>query len=119
MPRILVLDDEPLISMMLEEWLTELGYETLGPANSVRSALDFIANAALDAAILDVSLGDEQCYSVADALRGRGIPFALATGHGAHGVDIRFKDALVLSKPFDFEEVRDVMAKLFDNPVRP
>ncbi len=62
MPRILVLDDEPLISMMVEElismmveeWLTELGCETVGPANSVPNALGLINGTAIDGAILDV-----------------------------------------------------------------
>ncbi len=112
MPRILVLDDEPLISMLMEEWLTELGCETVGPASSVPSALGLIDGTSIDGAILDVSLGNEESYSVADALRERGVPFAFATGHGANGVAVRFQDALFVRKPFDFEEVRAVIAKL-------
>jgi CheY-like chemotaxis protein len=115
MARILVLDDEPLISMMVEAWLSELGCETVGPAASVRTALGFIeGDTALDGAILDVSLGDEECYRVADALRDRGVPFAFATGHGINGVANRFKDALVLSKPFDFEALRGTVISLLN-----
>jgi DNA-binding response OmpR family regulator len=112
MPRILLLDDEPLISMMMEDWLTELGCETVGPANSVPIALGLIDGASIDGAILDVSLGNEESYSVADALRERGVPFAFATGRGADGVAVRFQDALIVRKPFAFEEVRAVIAKL-------
>jgi CheY-like chemotaxis protein len=112
MPRILVLDDEPLIAMMLRDWLEELGCETLGPAHSVGSALAFIAGDPLDAAILDVSLGHENCYPVADALMKLGIPMAFATGHGGQEIDPRFKDALVLSKPFGFEAVKRVVDRL-------
>jgi CheY-like chemotaxis protein len=115
MARILVLDDEPLISMMVEAWLSELGYETVGPAASVRTALGLIElGTELDGAILDVSLCNEECYRVADALRDRGVPFAFATGHGMNGVADRFKDALVLSKPFDFEAVKGLVTKLLD-----
>ncbi len=118
MPRILVLDDEPLISMMVEDWLAELGCETVGPASSVSSALSLIDGAPLDGAILDVSLGDEDCYSVADALRERDIPFVFATGHGIKGVAARFKDAPVLTKPINFEQVKKVIIRLLHNHAR-
>jgi CheY-like chemotaxis protein len=114
MPSILVLDDEPLISMLLEDWLAELGCETIGPVQSVQSALDAIARTAPDAAILDVSLRSENSYSVADVLRGRGVRFAFATGHGANALAPRFKDAPVLAKPYDLPAVKDIIAKLLD-----
>ena len=79
-PRILVLDDEPLISMLVEDWLTELGCEVVGPARSVEEGLDIAGSAELDAAILDVNLGGKNSFLVADALKQRGIPFAFATG---------------------------------------
>jgi CheY-like chemotaxis protein len=120
MARILVLDDEPLISMMVQAWLTELGCETVGPAGSVRSALGLIERTDdLDGAILDVSLGKEDCYCVAEVLHERGIPFAFATGHGVNGVAARFNNALVLPKPFDFEAVKDVMNKLLNRHSSP
>lgn len=112
MPNILVLDDEPLISMLLEEWLAELGYKTIGPVQSVQSALDLIAIEAPDAAILDVSLQNEDCYSVAAALRDRGVRFAFATGHGTNGIAPKFKGAPVLAKPFDLVAVKDVVTEL-------
>jgi CheY-like chemotaxis protein len=112
MPRILVLDDEPLIAMMLRDWLAELGCEILGPAHSVGSALAFIAGGPLDAAILDVSLGHENCYPVADALMKLGIPMAFATGHGGQEIDPRFNDALILSKPFGFEALKGIVERL-------
>jgi CheY-like chemotaxis protein len=112
MPRILVLDDEPLISMMVQDWLTELSCETVGPAYSVRGALDLIKTVTVDAAILDVSLGSENCCPVADALLKLGIPVAFATGYGGMGIDPRFKDAVILSKPFSFEAVKGVVDRL-------
>jgi DNA-binding response OmpR family regulator len=112
MPRILVLEDEPLIAMMLRDWLAELGYETAGPASSVRSALDIIAVGNVDCAILDVSLDGEDCYPVADALLKRGVLIAFATGHGAKDVDARFKSALMLPKPFGFEAVEGIVRRL-------
>ncbi|MGZ3410528.1 MAG: response regulator [Xanthobacteraceae bacterium] len=111
MRRILVLDDEPLIAMMVEEWLLELGCETIGPANSVAAALSLIDGNDLEGAILDVTLGDENCYSVADALNNKNVPFAFATGRGAGGVDSRYKDVMLLAKPFDFAAIKGIVAK--------
>jgi CheY-like chemotaxis protein len=86
MTRILVLDDEPLISLMLQDWLVKLGCETVGPASSMTDALNLISHGALDAAILDLSLSDGDSYPVAAALRDRHIPFAFATGRTADSI---------------------------------
>jgi CheY-like chemotaxis protein len=111
-PRILVVDDEPLISMMLEAWLAELDCETVG-AHSVRGALALLDGAALDGALLDVSLGPgEKCYSLAAVLRDRGIPFAFLTGYEAEDIDARFRKTLVLCKPFEFDAVKVAILKL-------
>lgn len=112
MARILVLEDDPLISTLIHDWLTELGCETIGPVHSVKDAFGLIGSIAIDGAILDISLGDEDCYPIADRLRERGIPIAFATGHGAGSVPDRFKGALMLPKPFSFEAVSKLVDKL-------
>lgn len=112
MPRILVVDDEPLIAMLVEDWLTELGCEVVGPVRSVNDGLALAANAALDGAILDIRLGGETSYPVAGALRERGIPFAFATGQGDPDPGSGFDAPLLLAKPFDFAAVQDIVAKL-------
>jgi CheY-like chemotaxis protein len=111
-PRVLVLEDEPLIAMMMQGWLTDLGYETVGPAHTVPSALALIKDGPLDGAILDVSIGSEDSAPVAEALRHKGIPFAFATGRTKDGLAARYADALSLSKPYDFAAVRGVVAEL-------
>jgi DNA-binding response OmpR family regulator len=111
MRRILVLDDEPLIAMMVEEWLSELGCKTIGPANSVAAALDLIGVNDLEGAILDVSLGNENCYSVAEVLSNKNVPFAFATGAGPGGIDARYRGALFLAKPFDFTAIQGIVSQ--------
>jgi CheY-like chemotaxis protein len=101
-----------MISMLVQDWLQELGYETVGPAQSVAAALSLLECSPLDGAILDVSLGDDNCYAVADHLLARGVPFAFATGHGRNGIAARFKDIAVLPKPFDFVMMRRVLSEL-------
>jgi CheY-like chemotaxis protein len=110
-PNILVLDDEPLISELLESYLTELDCKTVGPAHSVQSALGLIDTQPLDGAIIDLSLRGEESYSVAHALASRGIPFAFATGYSGADVARQFPDAMILSKPFSFDDVRAAVGK--------
>src|ERR1700704_1508181 len=117
-PRLLVLEDEPLIALMVRNWLTELGCEAVGPAHTVPTALALIEDGPLDGAILDVSIGDQDCSPVADVLRHKGIPFALATGRPRDGLAATYADAPSLSKPYDFAAVRGIVAKLLDNHAR-
>lgn len=112
MARVLVVDDEALIAMMLSDLLAEYGHETVGPAHSEGQALELVASARIDAAILDVTLGDHDCFAVAEALGQRGIPFAFATGHGAHSMPDAFRACVTVSKPFDFEVVRRLIDEL-------
>jgi len=115
MARVLVVDDEALIAMMLSDLITEYGHETVGPAHSEGQALDLVATTPIDAAILDVTLGDHDCFAVAEALGKRGIPFAFATGHGAQAMPDAFRERITVSKPFDF----DVVRRLIDDLVTP
>ena len=112
LPRILILDDEPLVSMLVENWLVELGCEVVGPARSVQQGLDIAGSAELDGAILDVNLGGKNSYQVAETLKQRGVPFAFATGDSAIDASSGFPDPILLSKPFDFEGVKTVLGKL-------
>lgn len=112
MPRILVLDDDPLISMLIGDWLNELGCEVVGPAGSLEHGLDLAGKAELDAAILDVNLGGRNSFSIANTLKLRGIPFAFATGDSRIDQDSGFADPILLNKPFDFERVKAVVGKL-------
>ncbi len=112
MPRILVVDDEPLISMLVEGWLAELGCDVVGPARSVEEGLDLADDGQLDGAILDVNLAGENSYSVANALQEKGVPFAFATGDGSLDANSGFDDPILLAKPFNFDGVKAVLDKL-------
>ncbi|MFO7478070.1 MAG: response regulator [Methyloceanibacter sp.] len=112
MPRILVVDDEPLISMLIEDWLSELGCEVVGPARCLADGLDLAESTELDAAILDVNLAGESSLSIANALKLKGIPVAFATGDSGIDENSGFADPILLSKPFVFEDVRAVVGKL-------
>lgn len=111
MARILIVDDEPLIAAMMEDWLSELGHDVVGPAHNLAQALE-LAERDLDAAIVDVALGKDSSYPLADALMARGLPFALATGYGRDGLEPRYREQAALMKPFDFAAFRRIVDQL-------
>lgn len=112
MSLILVVEDEPLIGMMLADWLIELGHEPVGPCGSVSEALTAAEKVALDAAILDVNLRGERCDRVADALAKRSVPLAFATGADAGSLPAGFAACCTLLKPYDFDSVQRVVSLL-------
>jgi CheY-like chemotaxis protein len=112
----LVVDDEPLISMLVEDWLVDLGCEVVGPARSVAEGLHFAGEGRLDGAILDINLAGQDSFSVASVLQKRGIPFAFATGDGGVAPESGFENPILLPKPFNFEGVKLVLDRLLASP---
>ena len=112
--RVLIVEDEPLIAMLVQEWLEELNCQTIGPASSVSGALDLIDGIQIDGAILDVSLGKEESFPIADELKKRSVPFAFATGYGIDSLQPRFSDAVVLAKPFEYKLFCDVVTRMLE-----
>ncbi|HEY0292465.1 MAG TPA: response regulator [Hansschlegelia sp.] len=98
--KILVVEDEAMIAMLFEDMLLDSGAAVVGPASGVKAALAAIAAERIDGALLDVNLGGEQSFEVADALAARGVPFVFVTGYGEAGVRDRFPAAPTLQKPF-------------------
>lgn len=98
--RILVVEDEAAISLLLEDMLLDFGCEVIGPAARLSAALDAVAREQVDLAILDVNVAGEPIYPVAEALAQRSIPFVFSTGYGSAGIRDAFRDRPVLQKPF-------------------
>ncbi|WP_423602930.1 response regulator [Sphingomonas sp. MS122] len=111
--RILIVEDEPLIAMMLEDFLNILGKQVAGVADSVATALPLVAAGGIDAAIVDVHLnGGEKCWPVADALAEAGIPFLVATGGGDDMIVDGHKHRPVLAKPFTMDAIEQAFGTL-------
>ena len=98
--KVLVVEDEALVSMLVEDMLTDLGCSIVGPAAEIEEALRLAGSAEIDAALLDVNLGGRPIFPVADALKARGVPFAFASGYGAAGLEDGHRGAPILQKPF-------------------
>jgi CheY-like chemotaxis protein len=103
--RILIIEDEAVIAMMVEDFLAQLGWEVAALACSYESALVMARDADIDAAVLDINLQGKDSFDAADALAGRRIPFVFASGYGTEGICDRFRDVPVLTKPFHRDEL--------------
>jgi CheY-like chemotaxis protein len=113
-PRLLLVDDDPILAILVADWLSECGCEVVGPARTVQAALELVETEgdALDGALLDVALESGESYPIADALALNGVPFAFVTGHGLGGLAPGYRDMLVLTKPFQFEDLQRVIDRL-------
>ena len=98
--RILVVEDEAIVAMLIEDTLEELGYAVVGPVGRAGAALSLIDVAEIDGAVLDVNLDGESSYRIADALAARALPFVFVTGYGKTGLDPAYRDRPVVQKPF-------------------
>jgi len=104
--RILVVEDEALVAMMLRDSLVTLGFHVVGPLTRTAEAIASAANEQFDAAILDVNIGGDPIYPVAERLAARAIPFVFLTGYGAESIDPRFAHVPVLQKPIEPEALQ-------------
>lgn len=107
--RILLVEDEAMVAMLVEDELVRAGAEVLGPAHSVADALHMIdaatANGGIGAAVLDINVSGRHVSPVADRLAALGVPFLFATGYGAGRETAGHDAAPVLEKPFDPERL--------------
>jgi DNA-binding response OmpR family regulator len=110
--RVLIIEDEFLIAMMLEEFLLDLNFEPVGPITRLDEALEAVKSQQFDVALLDVNLGTEVSYPVADLLTARHIPFAFMSGTGRDSFPDQHKSQLNLSKPYTLDDVSNVLAIL-------
>jgi two-component sensor histidine kinase len=106
--RVLLVEDESLVAMMMGEALRELGYSVIGPCATAAEAAATIDSTDVNAAILDVNLDGELVYPVAELLAAREIPFAFITGYGEESLSPRYANVPVLQKPIDSRALREL-----------
>lgn len=105
-PLVLLVEDEALVAMMVQESLTECGFQVVGPVSTAAEALAKARDDRFDAAVLDIGLGDGMVYQVADMLAARGVPFIFLTGYDLESVDRRFSEVPILQKPIEREKLK-------------
>ena len=107
--RVLVVEDDVMIRMLIEDMLSDLGFAVAAQASKVHEALAALNSTAIDVAILDVNLSGETTGPVAEALAARGTPFVFATGYGEHGLPEQFRDRPLLKKPFQIDSLKRML----------
>ncbi len=100
-PRVLIVEDQPLVLADLEDCLTELGYRVINTAQNLVDGLILAQALDLDVAVLDVNLAGLTSSKIADLLDKKGIPFLLVTGYTTAGIPERLRNALRVEKPFE------------------
>jgi CheY-like chemotaxis protein len=111
--RVLIVEDETLVAMLLEDMIAELGGSVVGPASRLDRALQIARDpsVAIDVALLDVNLAGEDAFPVAAALAERGVPFAFSTGYGGDRLPQRWSGRPALNKPFMPEQVAGALVR--------
>ncbi len=108
--RVLIVEDESLVAMLLETILEDMGCITVGPAANIDDGLALATDGEhLDAALLDVNVAGRQVFPVAEALKARGVPFCFSTGYGEGGLPDEWRGQPTIQKPFTEAAVRDAL----------
>ena len=107
--KVLVVEDEMMIAMLIEDMLDEFGCKLVGPATNVPRALELIGKESIAVAVLDLNLDGKDTYAIADALQRKNVPFIFATGYGSTGLRQEYGNRPVLQKPF---QARDLSTAL-------
>ena len=108
----LIVEDESLVAMLIEDAISELGLDPVGPVGRVAAALELLQSHNPEGAILDVNLAGEAVYPVAAVLAERNIPFVFITGYGKSGLNSPFADRPVLQKPFMTAQIQGAVQDL-------
>lgn len=108
--RVLLVEDEALVAMLLETILEDMGCIPVGPAATVEDGLAMVADPApLDGALLDVNIAGRQVFPIAEALKARGVPFVFSTGYGAGGLPDEWRGHATVQKPFTEAAIRNAL----------
>lgn len=114
--RILIVEDESLVAMLLETILEDMGCTPAGPIATVAEALAFLAgDEVIDAALLDVNVAGHEVFPVAAELEARGIPFVFSTGYGEGGLPDGWRGRPTIQKPFTEAAIREVLISTLAN----
>lgn len=113
--KVLIVEDESLVAMLLETILEDMGCAPVGPASSVDEGVRLVhSEAGLSCALLDVNVAGTTVFPVAEALKARGVPFVFSTGYGEGGLPDEWRGHPTIQKPFTEETVRDALFTAMD-----
>lgn len=108
--KVLVVEDEGFVALMIEDMLQDLGCEIVASVARLAEAQGIAASADIDLAVLDVNLDGQPSFPVAEILRDRGVPFIFSTGYGQTGLSDDFACYPLIAKPFSSAELEQAIA---------
>lgn len=109
--RVMIVEDEMMIAMMLEDMLADLGHQVAGVAMRLPQALEMAKGVEADIAILDINLDGRRSFPVAEVLRERGVKLIFASGYGSPGLEAPFLEELILKKPFEASDIGSALRR--------
>ncbi|QRM28502.1 response regulator [Microvirga sp. VF16] len=110
-PRVLIVEDETMVSILIEDMVCDLGGHVVGPAANFEQAMTLALEADIDLAILDINVDGHVVYPIADVLRYRNIPFIFMTGYDSSVIPQRYQHNCVLLKPFSHQAFSDTLSE--------
>jgi two-component SAPR family response regulator len=113
--RVLVVEDDFLVSLLVEDVLKSAGCVVLGPVPRLADALDAAANTCCDVALLDINLGGKWVYPVAGVLFARGVPFIFVTGYGGDAIPHQYAGQPRIAKPFSAEQLSRAVSSAIES----
>lgn len=113
--RVLLVEDELLITLLLEDMLVSLEWEVSDTAANLDEALSAAKAGAFDLALVDLRLGGNLTYPVADILKARRIPFVFVTGYGSAGLEPAYAATPTLEKPFNREDLKAIITRVLSD----
>ena len=110
--RILIVEDEFLVALYLEDVLTDMGHQVVGPCTRIQAAIALAREGNIDFAIIDINVAGTPSFPVADILRQRGIPFVFASGYGLEGLVDGYRNETTLKKFYNLDELRGALVRV-------
>lgn len=114
--RVLIIEDEMLIALMLQDMVSDAGFVVDGIATSLLAGIELARSADVHLAILDINLNGEESYPIADILRARGVRMIFSTGYGAASLKADYEFVPTLMKPYEQANLAAAIHAAFANP---
>ncbi|WP_455809031.1 response regulator [Pseudomonas koreensis] len=114
LPKVLLVEDETMLAMLMEMMLDDLGFATAYHASTLNEGIEYARNGEYDLAILDINIIGGDSFPIAAAIADRGIPFMFCSGYGRLGIPDAWLDRRCVAKPFSAEQLSQALSELLE-----
>ncbi|QQQ48413.1 response regulator [Pseudomonas syringae] len=112
LPKVLLVEDETMLAMLMEMMLEDLGFATAYHASTLNDGIEYARNGEYDLAILDINIIGGDSFPIAAAIADRGIPFMFCSGYGRLGIPDAWLNRRCVAKPFSAEQLSEALSEL-------